>query len=93
VARANYVAAIDAAECTSCGACAERCQVGAILERDGAFAVDPERCIGCGLCATGCPSGAAALARRPGAELAYPPEDFEAWERERLRSRGLPLTP
>jgi ferredoxin len=90
VARANYRASIDAEACNSCGRCAERCQVGAIAESQDVFMVDGERCIGCGLCVTGCPTGAAALERRPDAALVHPPQDFEAWERERLRSRGLP---
>ncbi len=89
VARANYSASIDGSTCSACGVCAQRCQVGAIAARDGAYTVDAERCIGCGLCSTGCPTGAATLSRRPGAQLVHPPEDFEAWERARLSSRGL----
>jgi ferredoxin len=89
VARANYAASIDADSCSACGVCAQRCQVGAISGRDGTYAVDASLCIGCGLCATGCPTGAAALSRRPDAEMVHPPADFEAWEKARLRSRGL----
>jgi Na+-translocating ferredoxin:NAD+ oxidoreductase subunit B len=88
VARANYAASIDPAACSACGVCAGRCQVGAIADRGGSFVVDTERCIGCGLCATGCPTGAATLSRRPDAAMVHPPQDFDAWERERLRSRG-----
>ncbi|NPV06960.1 MAG: 4Fe-4S binding protein [Anaerolineae bacterium] len=88
IARANYVAAVDQDTCTACGICAERCQVGAIREGEGAYEVMAERCIGCGLCVTGCPSGAATLSRLPEAETVHPPSDFAAWEEERLRRRG-----
>ena len=89
VAYANYYSVIDPEECTSCGICAERCQVHAIKEQDGIFIVERERCIGCGLCATGCSADAVKLQKKPDAEIIHPPEDFSAWERERLRNRGL----
>ncbi len=89
VAAANYRARIDAAACNGCGACIERCQVKAIRESGSAAVVDEARCIGCGLCVTGCPADAAALQRLPDAQIVHPPEDFAAWERQRLRSRGL----
>lgn len=89
VARANYSAQIDAGACTGCGACLDRCQVGAITFGDGIARVDRMRCIGCGLCVTGCPAGAARLERRPDAETVHPPEDFAAWELERKRNRGM----
>jgi ferredoxin len=89
VARASYRSRIDAELCTACGACAERCQVGAIEEKDGSYAVRGEKCIGCGLCVTGCPADAASLERLPDGEILRPPEDYPAWERERLMNRGL----
>ncbi len=90
VAAAPYVASTDAATCTGCGTCIERCQVKAIADRDGVSVVDPRRCIGCGLCVTGCASGAARLQRRPDGREVLPPADYAAWERDRLRGRGLP---
>jgi Na+-translocating ferredoxin:NAD+ oxidoreductase subunit B len=89
VARANYIAAIDAVRCNGCGVCAERCQVGAILEEDGSYSVKRSACIGCGLCVTGCASEAALLTLRPDAEKVFPPADFAAWEKARLQSRGI----
>jgi len=89
VAHANYYSIIDSEECTGCGKCLKRCQVHAISERDGISVVDRGRCIGCGLCVTGCPSGAAKLQLKPDDEIADPPSDFAAWERERLLNRGL----
>jgi len=89
VAHANYHAVIDTDECLGCGTCIERCQVHAISERDGVALVDRGRCIGCGLCATGCPNGVAKLQRKPDAEIIPPPEDFAAWDHERLVNRGL----
>ena len=89
VARANYYAVIDPASCNSCGICVDRCQVKAIGEQDGTMFAQREKCIGCGLCVSGCPSGAASLERRPDAEIVDPPEDFSAWEKRRMASRGM----
>jgi H+/Na+-translocating ferredoxin:NAD+ oxidoreductase subunit B len=89
VASANYYAVIEAQFCAGCGNCIERCPVGAISEGEGASAVDRGRCIGCGLCVTGCPNDVARLERKAQAEIVQPPEDFAAWERARLRGRGL----
>jgi ferredoxin len=89
VAHANYYAVIDPALCAGCGTCLERCQVHAIHDEDGVSVVDRAHCIGCGLCVTGCPDDVPRLIRRPDAEAVHPPEDFAAWERERLQRRGL----
>ena len=87
VAQANYYAAIDAEQCTACGLCEQRCQVGAISGQDDGFIVDAKRCIGCGLCVTGCPSGAAMLHPKPSAEIIPPPLDLAEWEQQRLQNR------
>ena len=89
VAHANYYAVIDPALCAGCGTCIERCQVHAVHDEDGVSVVAREKCIGCGLCVTGCPDSVPQLLRRPEAEMVHPPADFAAWERERLRQRGL----
>ena len=89
VAQANYYALIEQKECTACGICEERCQVGAIAEGDGTYVVERARCIGCGLCVSGCPSEAVELRLKPPDQIVPPPIDFGAWERQRLRDRGL----
>jgi len=89
VAYANYYAVIDPDICVACGDCIDRCQVHAIHEIDEASVVDRTRCIGCGLCVSGCPNDAARLERKPEAERIQPPEDFAAWERQRLQTRGI----
>jgi NAD-dependent dihydropyrimidine dehydrogenase PreA subunit len=89
VAQANYFALIDSDACSNCGTCIERCQVHAISEADDVSVVDRALCIGCGLCVTGCDQGAVQLQRKPQDEIVVPPIDFGAWERERLRNRGL----
>jgi electron transport complex protein RnfB len=89
VARANYYSETDLDLCVGCGTCEDRCQVGAVSVADGVAVVDRSRCIGCGLCVTGCPNEAMHLHRLPDAETVNPPASFEAWEEERLRSRGL----
>jgi electron transport complex protein RnfB len=92
VAYANYFAVIDPDLCVGCGTCIDRCQVDAILDRDGVSVVQVESCIGCGLCVTGCPENAAHLERKPETEIIQPPVDFETWEQERLKNRGLVQT-
>ena len=89
VAKANYYAVVDPEECTGCGICEERCQVGACSVDDIAK-IDLTKCLGCGLCVTGCDSEAVRLELRPDAEIIRPPEDFKAWEEQRQHNRGLP---
>jgi electron transport complex protein RnfB len=88
VARANYYAVIEPESCNSCGICIDRCQVKAIVEKDGVAVVQLDKCIGCGLCVTGCPVQAAQLERKPDTEMVEPPEDFSAWEKRRRDHRG-----
>jgi Fe-S-cluster-containing hydrogenase component 2 len=64
--RAEFVAGVDAAACSGCRACLERCPFAAI-EFDVAAAackVDRARCYGCGVCRPACPSGALSLRER-----------------------------
>ncbi len=90
VAAANYLAVVDADTCSGCGACVDRCQVGAMSLPEATAVVDTKRCIGCGLCATGCPAEAVTLKRKAVEQIVHPPADFAAWERERLRYRQKP---
>ena len=90
VAQANYFAEIDPGTCSGCGVCEERCQVDAVaVGTDGIAVVSREACVGCGLCVTGCPEEAARLHRKPDDEIVPPPATFDAWERLRLRARGV----
>jgi electron transport complex protein RnfB len=94
LARSNFVAQVDAATCSACGACADdRCPVGAIgaAEDNGTYLVDPGKCIGCGLCASACPTGSIALVARPESQRSRPPENILAWLIERARNRGVDL--
>ncbi len=89
VARANYYAQVDEADCIGCGVCVGRCQVGAMSLADGVASVNRARCIGCGLCVTGCQQQAVRLVRLPEGDIVEPPADLDAWEHARLHSRGL----
>ncbi len=63
--------------------------MGAITLHDGVMVINNQQCIGCGLCVTGCPSGAAQLQRKPDDQIVHPPQDFTAWEQERLQNRHM----
>jgi ferredoxin len=63
-----FVAQDDADLCVGCEACIDRCQMQALVMKDGRAVLNPDRCIGCGLCVSTCPSGALTLVRKP-AEL------------------------
>jgi Fe-S-cluster-containing hydrogenase component 2 len=90
VINSHYYAEVDPDECTACGTCMdERCQVGAIEEKDEHSEISPEKCIGCGLCITTCPGEAIHLVRRPESEVVHPPADQEQWYKERGQRRGV----
>lgn len=66
----RYRPVVDAAACSGCGTCAERCWFGAIaVGGEGAAAVDAARCLGCGQCAAACPEGAVTLKPVRGADF------------------------
>lgn len=59
---ASYLAEIDPGQCSQCGKCLHRCQMGAI-DLNQIFSVSRDKCIGCGLCVTTCPEGAVKIIR------------------------------
>ncbi|MDA8124671.1 MAG: 4Fe-4S dicluster domain-containing protein [Deltaproteobacteria bacterium] len=61
---ANYVAVNDAALCSGCGLCIDRCQMEAIAMEEDKSRVDPGRCIGCGLCTTVCATKAIRMQKK-----------------------------
>jgi electron transport complex protein RnfB len=75
LSRSSYVASVSA-DCVGCGACEDRCPVGAVTVGDEGVAVVEEAvCIGCGVCAPTCATETLALIRR--AEPQAPPEPIE----------------
>jgi len=66
VAKADYIATVDADLCNGCGICVERCLFGARKVENGKSTVVAERCYGCGLCVTSCPTNATKLTPRKG---------------------------
>jgi ferredoxin len=68
MARAEFVATVDETRCTGCGLCAERCQFGAIADKqisgDFRAAIRPDACYGCGLCRNACAAEAISLVTR-----------------------------
>jgi ferredoxin len=89
VAAANYFSVIDHDKCIGCGTCIQRCQMHAITSENDISIVNRMKCIGCGLCVTGCQAEAARLELKPQEMRIEPPEDYSAWEHDRLVSRGL----
>ena len=83
----SYRAAIDPELCTLCGTCEERCQIEAVIERDGFMEVDTARCIGCGLCVPTCPENAVTMVRKPVTEV--PPANIVEMNLNILKERGL----
>jgi Na+-translocating ferredoxin:NAD+ oxidoreductase subunit B len=89
VAAANYYSVIDPERCTGCGTCIKRCQMQAISEKNEVAVVNISKCIGCGLCVTGCKANVARLELKPEKVRIEPPQDYSAWEHNRLINRGL----
>lgn len=73
----NFHAAVNFDNCSGCGTCEKRCQVGAakVSEESSIASVDLNRCIGCGVCVPTCPTGAISLQKKP--KEVKPPETRE----------------
>jgi len=85
--QSTYRAVIDTEECTACGTCLERCQIGAVIEGDDYMEVDTARCIGCGLCVPACPADALQMVPRENAVV--PPANMVEMNVRILKERGL----
>jgi electron transport complex protein RnfB len=83
----SFQARINPDLCNSCGACLERCQMGALIEWDDFMEVDTARCIGCGLCLTTCPEESITMVERPGSEI--PPRNIVETFGKISAERGL----
>lgn len=75
VVTSNYLARVDADDCTQCGLCAAACPIHAIDDTDpgGIPRVNESLCLGCGVCALNCQSESLKLVHR--AKRVYCPED------------------
>ncbi|MBC8512691.1 MAG: 4Fe-4S binding protein [Dehalococcoidia bacterium] len=60
----DWVTMISTEECNGCGACVDRCWMGALKQEGDTVVRDAERCIGCGVCMYVCPADAMKLERR-----------------------------
>lgn len=65
----NFIPEVDTELCSSCGACAESCHIGAINmvnddNHEEVPKVGQDLCIGCGACVSACPTGALTITRR-----------------------------
>ncbi len=77
VAHSSYIVAWDEDACVDCGACVDRCEVGALkMDGGGKLEVDFGRCIGCGLCIRVCDEKALSLERRPEDDVNVPYDSF-----------------
>lgn len=90
IARSTFVNSVDEDLCTACGTCVDRCQFDAITVEEVAH-IDRVRCVGCGVCVITCPAEAMHLVKRPDEEILKPPEDEDAWRRERADARGIDI--
>ncbi len=64
VSPSSFVVEFDSANCTACGACVERCQMGALTTAGNEIVFNREKCIGCGLCISYCSMGLLELKSR-----------------------------
>ena len=66
VRRGHSIGRVDPLKCTTCGACVEMCQFGAIhYSRTGdSVDIDPVNCFGCGICRSACSHDAIEMVSR-----------------------------
>ena len=89
----SFIAAHNAATCSSCGVCVERCQMEALQLEADTISLNPDRCIGCGLCVSTCPTDSIRLARKPDSEQPAVPKDIVQNLVQLGKARGKITTP
>lgn len=72
-ATSSFIMIVNEDDCTGCGACVDRCQMGALTLEGDRVAKDGGRCIGCGLCVSVCPTEALRMEHKSDATV--PPWD------------------
>lgn len=85
---ASFVASFNPDQCSTCGACLDRCQMDALRLAAGAIAFNQGRCIGCGLCVSTCPTGSLTLNRKPESEQPKVPKNGIAAAMQLGQARG-----
>jgi len=86
----NYYAAVMDEDCSGCGLCEERCQMGAVAVTDNDIAaINLDRCIGCGLCVTTCPEQALCLLQKPDGQVKVPPASASEQMLQMAQKRGI----
>jgi Na+-translocating ferredoxin:NAD+ oxidoreductase RNF subunit RnfB len=76
VVASNYCARIQSDLCIGCGACVDRCPMGAVALESEVASLNLDRCIGCGVCSAKCPSDAIILIKKE--KEIIPPKDLDA---------------
>jgi Na+-translocating ferredoxin:NAD+ oxidoreductase subunit B len=71
----NYRSQIEPEKCDTCGVCADRCPMDAVVEGEEFMEISLDRCIGCGVCVSACPQEAISFIQREDAVV--PPSDWE----------------
>lgn len=92
LAKSDFRASVESADCVACGECRARCQFEALSIAQDVCEVDDSRCVGCGVCVSACTTGALVLTRRPEGEVPPPPADIKEWGTRRAEERGLSLS-
>jgi len=69
VAPSSFVVEFDSDNCSACGACVDRCQMGALATAGKEIVFNRDRCIGCGLCISHCSMGLLQLKAREDATV------------------------
>lgn len=83
----NYRSQIDPEKCDTCGVCAGRCPMDAVVECEEFMEINADRCIGCGVCVSTCPREAISFLQREDAVV--PPSDWEETLTRIEAERGL----